>query len=232
MNTSKNVSKPLPHQEEGTRFLREREAAALLDEQGLGKSKQLIDAIAESVRDGVLDGALIVCPNTLKTTWGEEIEKHSELRYAVFGAGRKARRVAFRSLRAVFYVINYEAVAAELPSLRALLRFKRMALVLDESHRIKTPTARVTRAIHSLRSDAAKRYIMTGTPVANKPEDLWSQYFFLDDGATLGSSFEAFRARFCSGSGGYETPQNSSPEWLHHPGRSTATKDLPAYLPL
>src|SRR5579871_1175918 len=203
MNTSKNVTQPLPHQEEGTRFLRDREAAALFDEQGLGKSKQLIDAVAESVRDGGLDGALIVCPNTLKTTWGEEIEKHSELRYAVFGAGRKARRVAFRSFRAVFYVINYEAVAAELPSLRSLLRFKRMALVLDESHRIKTPTARVTRAIHSLRSDAAKRYIMTGTPVANKPEDLWSQYFFLDDGATLGSSFEAFRARFCSGSGGY-----------------------------
>jgi SWI/SNF-related matrix-associated actin-dependent regulator 1 of chromatin subfamily A len=203
MSASRNIPPTLPHQEEGTRFLREREAAALLDEQGLGKSKQLIDAIAESVCEGVLDGALIVCPNTVKTTWGEEIEQHSKLRYAVFGSGRKARRVAFRSLRAVFYVINYEAVAAELQSLRALLRFKRMALVLDESHRIKTPTARVTRAIHSLRSDAAKRYIMTGTPVANKPEDLWTQYFFLDDGAALGPTFEAFSARFCTSNGGY-----------------------------
>jgi SNF2 family DNA or RNA helicase len=78
-----------------------------------------------------------------------------------------------------------------------------MAIVLDESHRIKTPTARVTRAVHSLRCDAAKRYIMTGTPVANKPEDLWTQYFFLDDGATLGRSFDAFRTRFCTAEGGY-----------------------------
>jgi SWI/SNF-related matrix-associated actin-dependent regulator 1 of chromatin subfamily A len=39
--------------------------------------------------------------------------------------------------------------------------------------------------------------------VANKPEDLWTQYFFLDDGATLGSSFEEFRRRFCTGDGGY-----------------------------
>lgn len=203
MSAPKEIPTALPHQAEGTRFLREREAAALFDEQGLGKSKQLIDAIAQNILEGVLEGALIICPNNLKTTWGEEVERHSNFRYAVFGAGKKARRVAFRSLRAVIYVINYEAVAAELPSLRALLRFKRMALVLDESHRIKTPTARVTRAVHALRGDAAKRYIMTGTPVANKPVDLWTQYFFLDDGATLGRSFEAFQTQFCTSEGGY-----------------------------
>lgn len=203
MTSTKSVPASLPHQEEGTRFLRDREAAALFDEQGLGKSKQLIDAIALDVRDNVIDGALIVCPNTLKTTWGEEIERFSDLPYALFGSGRTARRTAFRSLQSTFYVINYEAIAAELPSLRALLRFKRMALVLDESHRIKTPTARVTRSVLSLRSDAAKRYIMTGTPVANKPEDIWTQYFFLDDGITLETSFQAFRSRFCTPGGGY-----------------------------
>lgn len=193
---------PLPHQKTGVRFLRGRSAAALFDEQGLGKSKQLIDAIAQDVESGSIQGALLVCPNTLKTTWGEEIEKHSELRYAVFGAGRKARRVAFQSLNAHLYVINYEAVAAELPALQALLRFKRMAFVLDESHRIKTPEATVTKAIHSLRASAAKRIIMTGTPVANKPDDLWSQLFFLDDGESLGETFEEFRKRYMS-KGGY-----------------------------
>jgi SNF2 family DNA or RNA helicase len=193
----------LPHQEEGIQFLRSRTAAALFDEQGLGKSKQLVDAIAGDIAAHVLDAALIICPNTLKTTWAQEIEKHSSLRYAVFGAGRKARRDTFRSLRAAFYVINYEAVAAELASLRALLRFKRVALVLDESHRIKTPQAKTTRAVLALRRDAAKRYIMTGTPVANKPDDLWSQLFFLDDGATLGPTFDGFRARYGSSSAGY-----------------------------
>src|SRR5579885_596224 len=132
MRTHKNIPATLPHQETGTQFLRDRDAAALFDEQGLGKSRQLINAIEQNIDDGILDGALIISPNTIKTTWGEEIERYSSLKYAVFGAGRKARRTAFRSLRAAFYVINYEAVAAELPSLRALLRFKRMALVLDE----------------------------------------------------------------------------------------------------
>jgi SWI/SNF-related matrix-associated actin-dependent regulator of chromatin subfamily A-like protein 1 len=197
----------LPHQVTGSAFLQDRSAAALFDEQGLGKTKQLIDAIATQISSGQLDGALIICPNTIKSTWATEIEKHSTLPYAIFGSGKYARRLAFASLQAAFYVINYEAVATETNSLRALLRFKRMALVLDESHRIKTPTASVTRAIHKLRHDAHKRIIMSGTPVANKPEDVWSQLFFLDDGQLLGISFDEFKRRYCS-DGGYVNLQD------------------------
>lgn len=205
MRTSKiRKTASLPHQVAGTRFLRKNNRAALFDEQGLGKSKQLIDAIAGEIEVGDLRGALIVCPNGLKSNWADEIERFCSLPYAVFGAGRTARRMAFRSLRASFYVINYEAVAAELPSLRALLRFKQMALVLDESHRIKTPEARVTKAVLQLRSEAKRRYLLTGTPVANKPEDLWSQIFFLDDGNALGTTFEDFRSRYCVQGGGYK----------------------------
>lgn len=193
----------LPHQSEGTEFLRSRDHAGLFDEQGLGKSKQLIDAIAAEVAAARLKGAVIVCPNGLKTNWAEEIERFSSLTYAVFGSGRKARRQAFQSLTAAFYVINYEAVAAEMPSVRALLRFKPMALVLDESHRIKTPEAKVTKALLELRNEAKRRYILTGTPVGNKPEDLWSQFFFLDSGEALGETFEEFRERYGPGQAGY-----------------------------
>lgn len=204
MSAGDRKGQALKHQEDGTQFLRMRERAALFDEQGLGKSKQLIDAIDAEIETGNIAGALIVCPNNLKTNWADEIERFSTLRFAVFGSGRAARRVAFRSLRAAFYVINYESVAAELPALRALLRFKRMALVLDESHRIKTPDARVTQAVLQLRKEAARRYLLTGTPVANKPEDLWSQIFFLDDGEALGATFDEFRQRYQTAAGGYQ----------------------------
>src|SRR5690348_5339336 len=69
MTAPKTPPNAMPHQEVGTQFLREREAAALFDEQGLGKSKQMIEAIALDIAAGVLDGALIVCPNILKSTW-------------------------------------------------------------------------------------------------------------------------------------------------------------------
>ena len=80
-----------------------------------------------------------------------------------------------------------------------------MALVLDESHRIKTPDARVTGAVLQLRASAARRYILSGTPVANKPEDLWSQFYFLDDGASLGETLIEFRARYKSAGGTYQS---------------------------
>jgi len=102
----------------------------------------LIDAIAAQIAAGDVAGAVIVCPNGLKTNWAEEIAKFSDLPVAVFGAGRKARRSSFAKLRAAFYVINYEAVGTELASLKAVAPFQAMALVLDESHRIKTPEPR------------------------------------------------------------------------------------------
>ena len=74
-----NPPPALPHQETGTQFLRERTVAALFDEQGLGKSRQLIDAIIQERDAGNLDGALIICPNTIKLTWGEEIERYANV---------------------------------------------------------------------------------------------------------------------------------------------------------
>lgn len=203
MSASKQAPLALAHQDEGTKFLRENERAALFDEQGLGKSKQIIDALTAEILANTIDAGLVVCPNGLKSNWAQEIEKFCTLPYAVFGSGRSARRVGFRSLRAAFYIINYEAVHSELAALRALLRFKTIAMVLDESHRIKTPEAKTTKAILTLRKHAARRYILTGTPVANKPEDLWSQMLFLDDGESLGISFAEFQRVYGAGREGY-----------------------------
>jgi SNF2 family DNA or RNA helicase len=191
----------LDHQRHGTQFLRENERAGLFDEQGLGKSKQLIDAIVAAIAAGSIRGAVIVCPNGLKSNWAGEVQKFSTLPCTVFGSGRSARRNAFAAMRAAFYVINYEAIPAEMPSLKALLQFKPMALILDESHRIKTPEAKITKAIHKLRIYAKRRYILTGTPVANKPDDLWAQMYFLDDGQALGDNFEGFQRNFKAGAG-------------------------------
>jgi SWI/SNF-related matrix-associated actin-dependent regulator 1 of chromatin subfamily A len=221
-------SKPLelPHQLEGTKFLRENKYAALFDEQGLGKTKQVIDAITGEIQEGSIDAALIVCPNGLKSNWAAEIEKFSSAPYALFGSGQAARRVGFRSLRAAFYIVNYEAIAAELASLKALLRFKRIAIVLDESHRIKTPEAKATRAVLALRKLAARRYILSGTPVANSPDDLWAQMLFLNDGGTLGTSFEEFRKRYRSGSKGYKNLEDLRDRVLSSSLRRTKATSL------
>jgi len=67
-------------------------------------------------------------------------------------------------------------------------------VILDESAKIKNPQAALTQVYHQLAPLFKKRVIMTGTPVANRPFDVWSQVYFLDFGASLGTDFAGFKA--------------------------------------
>ena len=71
-----------------------------------------------------------------------------------------------------------------------------MAIVLDESHKIKNPNAKTTNAILELKDLAKKRVIITGTPIANKPLDLWAQFYFLDNGKLLGNNYRQFEKMY------------------------------------
>jgi SNF2 family DNA or RNA helicase len=75
------------------------------------------------------------------------------------------------------------------------LKTRRVAAILDEAHKIKNPDADLTQAMHRLAPGFVRRVIMTGTPVANRPYDLWAQIYFLDQGASLGSDFKSFKER-------------------------------------
>jgi SNF2 family DNA or RNA helicase len=75
------------------------------------------------------------------------------------------------------------------------LKTRRVAAILDEAHKIKNPEAEITQALHRLAPSFVRRIIMTGTPVANRPFDLWAQVYFLDQGASLGSDFATFKER-------------------------------------
>ena len=95
-----------------------------------------------------------------------------------------------------FYIVNYETLIQETELISLLLKHKKFALVLDESHRIKNPKSKTTEAVMALRSLTTKRIIITGTPIANKPEDIWSQFFFLDGGLLLGNDYGTFKKQF------------------------------------
>lgn len=95
-----------------------------------------------------------------------------------------------------FYLIGYESLLQELERIRMLLDLKRFAVVLDESHKIKNPNARTTQALFEIKDLSAKKVIISGSPLANRPEDLWSQFFFLDNGALLGANYNDLKKRF------------------------------------
>jgi len=84
----------------------------------------------------------------------------------------------------------------ELELMTLVLKNRKYAIVLDESQKIKNPESKTTKTLLSLRKLAAKRIIITGTPIANRPEDVWSQFFFLDDGKLLGDDYYSFKRDF------------------------------------
>lgn len=188
----KAKTSPLPHQLEATNFLVQNSEAALFDEQGVGKTKEVIDAVITILKQKKSEAALIICPKTLMHVWQNEIKKHSYLIPVVIEGVGKTKGYKFLSF-ANMYIINYEGVKAELDIIKLLLEARKCLIVLDESQRIKDPDSQTFKAINAARELVSRRIILTGTPVANKAIDLWSQFYFLDGGKTLGEDFGAFK---------------------------------------
>ena len=166
--------------------------AALFHEQGLGKTKMGIDLALEWIRAGEIDSVVIVTKRGLIENWTEEIKAHSHLTARVLDQNRNSNFFALNS-PARLYLTHYEAVKSEERRLALFLKTRRVAAILDKSQKIKNPKSDLAKAFLRLASGFARRVIMTGTPVANRPFDLWSQIYFLDGGKALGLDFEEFR---------------------------------------
>ena len=192
----------LPHQVEAISYIARNEEVALFDEQGLGKTKIVIEALCSAMESGEIEGVLVIAPMSLLYNWEQEVKKHSYLVPIVLrGAGREKRYKFLTG--ANFYITNYEAVVAEQQRIKRFCKGLKVAIVLDESGRIKDPTTQTAQALFNLRDLSKRRIIISGTPVANKPEDLWGQFFFLDGGKLLGDSYENFKAKFNEKNGSY-----------------------------
>jgi SNF2 family DNA or RNA helicase len=186
---------PLPHQLEATQFLVKNNEAAVFDEQGVGKTKEVIDAIITILKEETADAALVICPKSLLYNWEDEIKKHSYLVPITIdgsGMGKKYRFLSFANI----YILNYEGVKAEEEIVNLLLKSQKFIVVLDEAQRIKNPESQTFKSIDKIKNLAVRRFILTGTPVANKPEDLWAQFYFLDNGKTLGNNYSLFKREY------------------------------------
>ncbi|MCY4560205.1 MAG: DEAD/DEAH box helicase [Chloroflexi bacterium] len=181
-----------PHQLEAFEAAKDLPYSAVFHEQGLGKTKIGLDLALFWLAQGVVDSVLIVTKKSLIANWQSEVAAHSHLRPRVLSQDRKSNYYAFNS-PAVLYLAHYEALLSERRRFALFLKTRKVGVLLDESHKIKNPAARVSVALHDLSESFVRRVIMTGTPIANRPFDLWSQIRFLDGGEALGHDFAAFK---------------------------------------
>jgi superfamily II DNA or RNA helicase len=155
-----------PFQRAGVDYVLRARKAFLADEQGLGKTVQALAAVEQ---DGAYP-AVVVCPASLKLNWERETRHWLPHRSVAVVSGTGTVAPA-----ADITVVNYDIVHAHRSRL-ALRRPK--ALVLDESHYVKNPRAKRTKAVRRLAESLAPdalRLALTGTPVMNHAEELIAQ---------------------------------------------------------
>jgi hypothetical protein len=172
-----------PYQREGMLHLAFTERALLADEMGLGKTIQGIAACALLHRLGKVARVLVVTPASLKTEWEEQIQRFTSLPYQLVFGGRAARLAAYGNAP-FFTIVNYEQMLADAAEVNA--RLKPDVVMLDEAQRIKNWSTKTTQAVKRLRSRYA--FILTGTPIENRLDELYSLMDFLDP-ALLGPLF-------------------------------------------
>lgn len=171
-----------PYQQHGVAWLQHLRAHGLggflADDMGLGKTAQTIAHIAIEHAEGRLDRpALIVVPTSLVSNWTAELAKFApHLCVAVLhGLDRHARRTELAGTHVV--ITTYTVLARDIEDMKLLAWH---LVVLDEAQVIKSPDAKATKAVCQL--DTRHRLCLSGTPIENNLQELWSEFAFLMPG--------------------------------------------------
>jgi superfamily II DNA or RNA helicase len=158
-----------PYQTEGVAFLAANGRALLADDMGLGKTLQAITAAQWLRQHAAVERILVVCPASLKHQWAREFERFTGQPVQVIQGPPADRLVKYRKASGVA-VLNYELVLRDLPLIRETLRPD--LLILDEAQRIKNWRTKIATAVKRVPSRYA--FVLTGTPLENRLEDLYS----------------------------------------------------------
>jgi SNF2 family DNA or RNA helicase len=204
------------HQVDGVRQMVPMDSFLLADDMGLGKSLQALTVFCIDVKLGKGDTLIIVCPVSLRDNWADEIEKFTRLPYTLLGqvadprkhgqlktVAPKAREKQLEEFMLQtgprILICNYEQIA---PHQILFNSFRFHMGIFDEAHMMKNHKAKRTQAalgIKSLRSG-----MLTGTPMLNQVDELWTLLHRIDPRAF--PKYWTFVNRYCV-FGGYENRQ-------------------------
>ena len=172
----------LPYQVRGALFAACRGRVVLADDMGLGKTVQALAATELLRRRKGIERVLVIAPASVKYQWKTEIEKFTDLPAQVVDGPLPQRKKLYAS-RAFFNLTSYELVLKDLELMHEL---GPDLIILDEAQRIRNWATATARGIKQLKSRYA--FVLTGTPLENKLEELYSVVQFVD-GRRLGPAF-------------------------------------------
>jgi len=178
----------LPYQNAGIEFIMKRLYTLLADQPGLGKTMQAIGTMNEARARRTL----IICPASLKKNWLKEVNKwNTQDDFAISIVGNKWANTPS-------IIINFEMLQKFKKELRET---KWDLIIVDEEQNIVNLKAQRSQQVYGhgrkLKPLEAYKYLwMTGTPILNKPIDLWAVCRKFDRGG-LGKNWEEFVYTYC-----------------------------------
>ena len=164
-----------PYQQTGMQHLAFKERALLADEMGLGKTVQAIAACELLRRLRGIQRVLVIAPASLKTEWEEQIAQFTDLPAQIILGSRTTRLQQYKQT-AFFYLANYEQIRVDVQVLQETLAPD--VIILDEAQRIKNWQTKTAAAVKRLHSRYA--FVLTGTPLENRIDEIYSIVQFLD----------------------------------------------------
>lgn len=165
----------------------------LADDMGLGKSAQFITFLLHlKEADKLENPTLLVCPTSVMGNWEREVKKFAPiLKVFQYHGDKRPKGKQFVEMANKYDIVitSYPLIPRDLKSLQGV---KWQIIALDEAQNIKNPDAKQSQAIRQLEADF--RTALTGTPVENRLQELWSILEFLNPGYLGNKQF--FQRRF------------------------------------
>jgi SWI/SNF-related matrix-associated actin-dependent regulator 1 of chromatin subfamily A len=186
------------HQEDGIKFLMKNKKCILADDMGLGKTYQSIVAALESGAERVL----IICPSSLKINWMREVQNFCDDVSIITGSYWDPAR---------FTIINYDILKnfhtvkeknkeyEEWELRREIADFNPDLLILDEAHYVKNHKSKRGAILKDLSKNFSceRVWLLTGTPIANRPMDYYNLLSIIDSPIT--NNWVHYAKTYCEG---------------------------------
>lgn len=180
-----------PYQQEGVKFLQSG-SGILADDMGLGKTATALHALPRSNTR-----CLIVCPNYVKSVWHAEL--HKWLSYEAWDCRGTSPAALNPNTHTV--ICHYDVLKAWSP---VLTQWAPTHVVFDEAHALMNESSQRSKAAREVVRQAERVWMLTGTPLTNRPRDLWNVVDICRPGY-LGGFFK-FALRYCDAQQKQVTP--------------------------
>jgi len=224
--------KPWSHQLATIKACMKRDYFGLFYEMGGGKTSTTINILrCKFAKHDAPLMTLIICPVIVKENWKREFKMHSHLEpYVQVLSGSGATRIKQLQTSGKFiFITNTESVSMS-TLWEAISKMNFQVLIVDESHRFKNPKAKRTKALIKFSDQHQLKYkfILTGSPILNSAQDIWSQMRILspDWCGALSKNFWAWNSTFFYDANANKPAHVNWPDWRMRPGSEEKLNEL------